>query len=357
MPRCGAQARGLALGVLLGEVPNVTHTHSHEHDANGHDSNRYNHGHAHDQHDHAHSISPDADKRYLTIALALLLAFMAVEVVAGMKASSLALISDAGHMLTDAGAIAMSLAVMRLAQRPAGGRFTFGFKRAEIFSAQINGLTLVALAGWFLIEAVRRLIWPPAVDGLLVTWVALAGIVVNLLATWSMSKANRESLNVEGSFQHILTDLYAFIVTAIAGALIHWTHFYRFDALAALVVAALMLRAGVGLLKESGRVFLEAAPKGVDSDVIGDTLAADPGVCEVHDLHVWEVTSGFTALSAHVLVPSDKPCHGECHAVRRRLSVLLAERFDIEHVTLQVDHFHTEYRIPMQEIRQSMSAS
>ena len=122
MPRCGAQARGLALGGLFGEVPNVTHTHPHEHDANGHDSNRHNHGHAHDHHDHAHSISPDADKRYLTIALALLLAFMAVEVVAGLKASSLALISDAGHMLTDAGAIAMSLAVMRLAQRPAGGR-------------------------------------------------------------------------------------------------------------------------------------------------------------------------------------------------------------------------------------------
>lgn len=328
-----------------------THSHSHEHDANGHDSNRHNHGHAHDHHTHTHSIGPDADKRYLTIALALLLAFMAVEVVAGLMASSLALISDAGHMLTDAGAIAMSLTVMRLAQRPAGGRFTFGFKRSEIFSAQINGLTLVALAGWFLIEAVRRLIWPPAVDGLLVTWIALVGIVVNLLATWSMSKANRESLNVEGSFQHILTDLYAFIVTAIAGALIYWTHFYRFDALAALVVATLMLRAGVSLLRESGRVFLEAAPKGVDPDVIGHTLAADPGVFEVHDLHVWEITSGFTALSAHVLISGDKPCSGECHAVRRRLSELLAEHFDIDHVTLQVDHFQTEYRIPMQEIR------
>jgi len=337
---------------LCGEVLNVN---SHEHDPNGHDSNRHNHG--HDHHDHAHSVSPDADKRYLTIALALLLAFMAVEVVEGLKASSLALISDAGHMLTDVGAIAMSLAVMRLAQRPAGGRFTFGFKRADFFSAQINGLTLVALAGWFLIEAVRRLIWPPKVDGLLVTWVALAGIVVNLLATWSMSKANRENLNVEGSFQHILTDLYAFIVTALAGALIHWTHFYRFDALAALVVAALMLHAGVGLLRESGRVFLDAAPKGVDPDVIGHTLAADPAVSEVHDLHVWEVASGFTALSAHILISGDKPCQGECHGVRRRLSVLLAERFDIEHVTLHVDHFHTEYRIPIQEIRQSMATT
>lgn len=337
----------------------MAHSHSHEHEAHGHGVDHQGHGHDHHGHDHAHShpINPDADKRYLTIALALLLAFMAVEVIAGFMASSLALISDAGHMLTDAGAIAMSLAVMRLSQRPAGGRFTFGFKRSEIFSAQINGLTLVALAGWFLIEAVRRLIWPPAVDGLLVTWVALVGIAVNLLATWSMSKANRESLNVEGSFQHILTDLYAFIVTAIAGALIHWTHFYRFDALAALMVAVLMLRTGMSLLKESGRVFLEAAPKGVDPDVIGHALAGDPDVCEVHDLHVWEVTSGFTALSAHVLVAGDTPCHGECHTVRRRLGTLLAERFEIEHVTLQVDHYRTEYRVPVQDIRQSLSAA
>lgn len=330
----------------------MTHPHDHEH---GHA--HVGHDHDHHGHDHTHAISPDADKRYLSIALALLLAFMAVEVIVGLMASSLALISDAGHMLTDAGAIAMSLVAMRLAQRPAEGRFTFGFKRSEIFSAQINGLTLVALAGWFVIEGVRRLIWPPVVDGLLVTWVALVGIGVNLLATWALSKANRESLNVEGSFQHILTDLYAFIVTAIAGALIHWTHFYRLDAFAALVVAGLMLRAGVGLLKESGRVFLEAAPRGVDPDEIGRALAEDEAVLEVHDLHVWEVTSGFTSLSAHVLVAGNTSCHGECHAVRRRLAALLAERFGIEHVTLQVEHYQSEHRIPVHELRTPLSAA
>lgn len=335
----------------------MARTHAHEHAADDHDHGHHHHGHNHHGHDHSHPISPDADRRYLTIALVLLLAFMAVEVVAGLMASSLALVSDAGHMLTDAGAIAMSLAVIRLAQRPAGGRFTFGFKRSEIFSAQINGLTLVILAGWFLIESVRRLIWPPAVEGMLVTEVALIGIVVNLLATWALSKANRESLNVEGSFQHILTDLYAFIVTAIAGALIHWTHLYRLDALAALMVAGLMLRGGVGLLKESGRIFLEAAPKGVEPDEIGRALAEDQAVREVHDLHVWEVTSGFTALSAHVLVADDTPCNGECHAVRRRLAALLVERFGIEHATLQVDHYPTVCRIPLHEIRPSLSAA
>lgn len=308
-------------------------------------------------HSHSHAINPDADRRYLGTAMALLLTFMTGEVIAGLIASSLALISDAGHMLTDAGAVAMSLVVMRLSQRPAAGPFTYGLKRAEILSAQINGITLVALAGWFIIEGIRRFISPPHVDGLLVTWVALAGIGVNLLATWSISKANRESLNVEGCFQHILTDLYAFIATAIAGALIHWTGIYRLDALAALFVAGLMLRAGAGLLKESGRVFMEAAPKGVDPEEIGRAMAADDAVHEVHDLHVWEVTSGFPALSAHVLVRGDGPCSGECHTVRRRLESLLARRFHIEHSTLQVDHYRPEFHIPAHQLRRSPSGT
>jgi len=320
--------------------------------------NTHSHAHEHDHsHHHSHGISVDADRRYLSIALGLLLAFMAGEVVVGLMASSLALISDAGHMLTDAGAIAMSLVVMRLSQRPAGGDFTFGLKRAEIFSAQINGITLVALAGWFVIEGVRRLIWPPAVEGLLVTWVALAGIVVNLLATWAISKANRDSLNVEGSFRHILTDLYAFIATAVAGALMHWTHIFRLDAVVALLVAGLMLRAGTGLLKESGRIFLEAAPRGVDPQAIGQAMAADADVQEVHDLHVWEVTSGFPALSAHVLVRNHAPCRGECHGVRERLESLLERRFHITHTTLQVDHYRAEYHVPAYEVRSALPSA
>lgn len=323
-------------------------THKHARPAEPHDHDRSHH---HDHgHDHAHPINADADKWYLTVALILLLAFMAAEIVVGLMASSLALISDAGHMLTDAGAIAMSLVAMRLAQRPASGKLTFGLKRAEMFSAQINGITLVALACWFVLEGVRRLISPPHVEGLLVTWVALAGIAVNLLATWSISKANRESLNVEGSFQHILTDLYAFIATAIAGALIYWTGIYRLDAIAAMLVAGLMLRTGVNLLRESGRVFLEAAPRNIDPTVIGETLAADEAVREVHDLHVWEVTSGFPALSAHILVDGSEPCHGECHDVRNRLAALVAKRYHIEHATFQVEHYRGDYLIPPKEI-------
>lgn len=280
-------------------------------------------------------MSEDADRRYLAIALALLVGFMLVEVVVGIVASSLALISDAGHMLTDAGAIGLALVTMRLAQRPARGVMTYGLKRAEILSAQVNGITLLLLSAWFVYEAIRRLVHPPEVEGGLVLGIALLGIVVNLLATWSISRANRQSLNVEGAFQHILTDLFAFIATAVAGAVIYFTGGYnRVDAIAALVVAALMFKAGYSLVRDSGRIFLEAAPKGFDPDEIGSVLASRPGVAEVHDLHVWTITSGFPALSAHVLVGRDE----DCHARRRDLEEILAEEFDISHTTLQMDH-------------------
>lgn len=294
------------------------------------------HDHSHDTHDHthAHGVAENADRRYLTIALVLLLGFMALEVAVGILASSLALISDAGHMLTDAGAIGLSLVAMRLARRPARGRYTFGWKRAEILSAQANGITLLLLSAWFAVESVRRLIEPPRVDGKLVAAVALAGIVVNLAAVWVMSKANRQSLNVEGSFRHILTDLYAFIATAAAGAIIWWSGWNRVDALAALLVAYLMFRAGYGLVRESWRVFLEAAPTGLDPEAIGSAMGAMDGVCRIDDLHVWEVTSGMRALSAHLLVHEEV----DCHDTRRSVHHMLHERFGIEHVTLQTDH-------------------
>jgi cobalt-zinc-cadmium efflux system protein len=291
--------------------------------------------HAHGRHDgHAHGVSADANSRKLAVALALILGFMVVEVVAGLLGGSLALLSDAGHMLTDAAAIAFSLVAVRLAARPAQGVMTYGLKRVEILSAQANGVTLLVLALLILFEAVRRLIEPPDVAGGLVLAVAVLGIVVNLAATWVLSRANRRSLNVEGSFQHVLTDLYAFVATAIAGGIVLWTGWARADPIASLLVAALMLRAAYGLLRDSGRIFLEAAPTDLDPDEIGRTLVAQPCVSEVHDLHVWEISSGFPALTAHVLVSPD--C--DCHATRRRLADVLADRFDIGHTTLQVDH-------------------
>jgi len=288
------------------------------------------HGHAH----HHHGPAADADRRWLAIALGVIATFMVVEVVAGILADSLALLSDAAHMLTDAGAIAVALYAAGLAARPAAGRFTFGLGRAEILSAQGNGATLLVLAGVIAVAAVQRLVSPPDVDGAFVVAVGLVGAAVNVAAAWALGKAERRSLNIEGARQHVLTDLYASLAAATAGAVVVVTGFDRADGIAALFVAALMLRSGWGLLRDSGRVLLEAAPKGMDPQAIGRAMAAEPGVVEVHDLHIWEVTSGFPALAAHVLVRAGDDCHG----VRRHLQRMLAERFAIDHVTLQVDH-------------------
>jgi cobalt-zinc-cadmium efflux system protein len=290
--------------------------------------------HSHAGHGHTHGASADADRGKLTIALALILAFMAAEVVTGIVANSLALLSDAAHMLTDAAALGFSIVAIELAKRPAEGQMTFGLKRAEILSAQANGVTLLVLAAIIAIEAVRRLFAPPTVDGTLVLVVALAGIVVNVAATAILARANRQSLNVEGSFQHLLTDLYAFIGTAIAAVAILLTGFDRADAIASLLVAGLMLRSAIGLLRDSGRIFLEAAPKEMDPERIGRLMAEQPGVVEVHDLHVWEVTSEFPALSAHVTVSRD----ADCHRTRLELAELIERQFGIHHTTLQVEH-------------------
>jgi cobalt-zinc-cadmium efflux system protein len=286
---------------------------------------------AHAHHSHHHGRG---DARRLRAALALIAAFMVAEVVVGVLAHSLALLSDAAHMLTDAGALVLALVVLRLASRPARGDLTFGLRRMETLSAQANGVTLLVLAGLIVYGGIRRLVEPPPTEGLAVLVVAIVGIAVNALATWQVSRADRSSLNVEGAFQHLLTDVAAFVATAIAGGVILATGFRRADGIAALVVAAIMLRAAVGLLRASGRVFLEAAPEGMSVETIGPALAAHPSVADVHDLHVWEIGAGFPALSAHVLVPQG----GDCHGVRRELERLLEERFSITHTTLQVDH-------------------
>ena len=287
-------------------------------------------------HDHAHSHAPaaDADRRWLGVALALILGFFVVEVVAGLLAGSLALLSGAAHMLPDAGAIALALAAARLAARPPGGRFTFGLGRAEILSAQVNGAALLVLAGVIAWEGVGRLGDPPDVDGVVVLAVGLAGAGVNVGAAWALSRAERRSLNVEGARRHVVADLYASLGAALAGLLVLTAGLDGADAVVALLVAALMIRSGVGLVRQATGVLLEAAPRGLDPEQIGHALAAHPGVREVHDLHVWEVTSGFPALSAHVLVPPGE----DCHARRAELEHLLADRFGLRHTTLQVEH-------------------
>lgn len=289
----------------------------------------------HGHHDHRDArLSGTADRRLLAVSLALLLGFMAAEVVFGVLASSLALLADAGHMLTDAAALALALLAASLAARPAGGRWTFGFGRVEILAAQANGITLLLFGVWIVYEAIRRLVDPPDVDAAVVAGVAAAGIVVNLVVVALLSRARRQSLNVRGAYLHIVTDLAAFLGTGVAAAVILLTGWNRLDPIASLLVAGLMFVAAWSLLRESGRIFLEGAPASAPPADVGPAIAAHPGVVETHDLHVWTVTDGFPALSAHVLVQPG----ADCHRIRLELEALLHERFAIDHTTLQVEH-------------------
>jgi cobalt-zinc-cadmium efflux system protein len=290
------------------------------------------------QHDHGSArVSSPGDRRLLAVSLALLLAFMVAEVVFGILASSLALLADAGHMLTDAAALALALVAASLAGRPAGGRWTFGFGRVEILAAQANGLTLLLFGVWIVYEAVRRLVDPPEVDAAVVAVVAAAGIAVNLIVVALLSRARRQSLNVRGAYLHIATDLAAFVGTGVAAALILLTGWNRLDPIASILVAALMFWAAWSLLRESGRIFLEGAPASAPPGDVGPAIVAHPGVVEAHDLHVWTVTDGFPALSAHVLVQPG----ADCHRIRLELEAMLHERFGIDHTTLQVEHVGT----------------
>ena len=286
----------------------------------------------HDHGVHAHRALNDAPR--LRRALVLILIVMAGEIAAGVIADSLALLSDAGHMLTDAGALAFSLLALHLAARPAAGALTFGFRRLEILSAQANGVTLLVVAGFVVFEAISRLVHPPHVRAGLVLGVAIAGALLNVAAAATLARADRSNLNIEGSFQHVVTDLYGFLGTALAAGVILIFGFQRADPIASLAIAALMIRSGTRLVWASGRIFLEAAPEGLDPELIGRALVSQADVVEVHDLHVWEVSSGFPALSAHVLVDAQ----ADCHRARRGMEALLHERFGLDHTTLQVDH-------------------
>jgi cobalt-zinc-cadmium efflux system protein len=302
----------------------------------------------HDRHRHDRFADSGAgDRRLLAVSLVLIGGLMAAELAVGIVADSLALLADAGHLLTDAAALALALTASWGAAKPPRGRWTFGFKRGEILAAQLNGLTLLLIAIVVTVEAVRRLVDPLAVDAGPVGIVAAAGIAVNLAVVWLLSRARGESLNLRGAYLHIVTDLAAFAGTGAAAGLILLTGWDRFDPVASLLVAALMLWACYGLLKESGRILLLAAPESAPPEEVGRAIASHPGVVETHDLHVWTVTSGFPALSAHVLVEPG----ADCHRIRLELERLLHERFDLDHTTLQVDHVGADRGL---EIRRSL---
>jgi len=289
------------------------------------------------RHGHDHGAANPKDARALSVALVVLGCFVVVEVGAALLAHSLALFADAGHLLVDVGALGVSLWALRLAARPATTDLTFGLKRAEILAAALNGVTLLVISVVVTYEAIGRLLHPHVVVGGVVIAVATLGVGANLLAARVLARSSRSSLNVEGSYRHVLTDLYAFLATLAAGVVVVTTHFERADALASLLVVALMLRAAYELLHASGTILLEATPANVNLEDVRAHLLEVEHVRSVHDLHAWTVTSNLPALMAHVVVDDDCFREGCVPRILDELQSCLGGHFDIEHSTFQME--------------------
>jgi cobalt-zinc-cadmium efflux system protein len=284
--------------------------------------------------EHGHDHARVESGRALAIALGLTAAYTVVEVVGGIYTGSLALLADAVHMLSDNVAIAIALVAVWLATRPATPGRSFGYKRAEVLAALANGVLLVALAIWIFVAAAQRLSDPPDVLGGWMLAIAIVGIAVNLAAGAVLYRARAESLNVEAAFRHVLADLLGSFGVLAAAVVILATGWLEADPIVSILIGLLVLASAWSILRDSTRILLEATPRGIDAEKLGQRLARAPGVVEVHDLHVWTITSGFPALSAHVLVRPGDDCHGR----RRELERLLHDEYGIEHTTLQVDH-------------------
>jgi len=288
-------------------------------------------------HSHGDDQRRHGDRRALRGALALVAVFAVVEVVAGYAAGSLALLADAGHMVSDAGSLGLAIFAAWLGSRPASPERSFGYQRAEILAALANGVALVAIAIWIVVEALQRLRDPVEPSGGWVFVVGVAGLVLNLAAASVLHRRGSGSLNVQGALRHVLADALGSLGVIAAGAIVFITGWSYADPLVALAIAMLVLGSSWTLLRDSVAILLEGTPRELDAEEIGRAMITVPGVREVHDLHVWTITSGFPSLSAHVLVAQGSDCHGK----RRELEYMLAQRFGLSHTTLQVDHADT----------------
>ena len=288
-------------------------------------------------HSHSHSHALDArradSRRRMWIALAINLAMLAAEAVGGILTGSLAVLADAGHVLSDAGAIVLALAAARLATLPAAGRRTFGYQRSEVLAALVNGLLLVVVAVVIAIEAVGRLGDPPGIEGAGVVALGVFGLAGNVAATVVLARGQRQDINLEGVLRHSVADALGSVGVVVAGAVVLLGGSAIADPIVSLLISALILASSWRLIKEPFDVLMEAAPAGIDVEGVGEAICGEAGVRSVHDLHVWTVTSGFGAIAAHVVVAADT----DRDLIRRRLELLLAERFGIEHTTLQME--------------------
>ena len=301
----------------------------------------HGHAHSHGGHGHSHDHGGDAraaSKRALAIALGLITTFMFAEIVGGLLTGSLALLADAAHMFNDATSLGLALGAIWLAQRPPSSERTFGFKRAEILAALANGVMLVAVSLWIFYEAYHRFQDPPQILGSWMLVVAVLGLAINLIAFRILHRSGDESLNVTAAVRHVIADVLGSVGVIVAAVVILLTGWRPIDPLVSVVIGILVLGSSWSILRDSVHILLEGTPQELDLEKVGRRMASAPGVHEVHDLHVWTITSGFPALSAHVLVGRDE----DCHACRRELERVLHEEFGIDHTTLQVDHLGGE---------------
>jgi cobalt-zinc-cadmium efflux system protein len=283
--------------------------------------------------------------------LALTLALTVVEAIGGVWTGSLALLADAGHMLADDASLALALLAFWIARKPPTPERSFGYRRAEILAALANGVALVAIAIWVFVEAARRLSDPPEILGGWMLAVAVVGLIGNGVAAAVLARADATNLNLRAAFRHVLADLLGSVGAIVAAAIVLLTGWLQADAVVGMVIGALILLTSWSILRDSVTILLEATPREVDPRAVGLALSRAPGVVEVHDLHIWTITSGFPALSAHVLVGQHEDCHGR----RRELEALLSQRFGIAHTTLQVEHADREELLEIRPLGRSRS--
>lgn len=287
----------------------------------------------HDHASHSHSHVRSTNSRRLAIVLGLVLVYIVAEVVGGYLTNSLALLADAGHMLSDAAALGLSLFALWIARRPASPQHSYGFYRAEILAALANGATLIAIALVIFVEAWQRFRVPPAVEGRGVMLIAAGGLVVNLVSLWLLHEGRKESLNVQGAWLHVLTDALGSVGAIVAGLLVWRFNWFLADPLMSVLIGLLVIYSSWALLKDAVRVLMEGTPGHLDLEEIRSALLAVEGVDEVHDLHVWSISSGMTALSAHVCVAPGQVGDATLGATRR----MLHDRFGVDHSTIQVE--------------------
>ncbi len=294
--------------------------------------------HSHYGHGHEHgSDVRELSRKRLWWAMAINLLFLLIEVVGGFLTGSLALLADAGHMLTDVLALALAIFVAHLVQRPATPKRTFGFLRAEVIGAFVNGATLVVIVALIFREALLRFGHPAPVEGVGMLIIASAGLLANLATAWILSGSRKENVNIEGAFLHMVADALGSVGAIVAGVVILLTGWMPIDPLASLIIGGLILASSIGLLRQTLRILINATPAHLDFEEIKAALEANGHVAEVHDLHIWSVTSGFPVLTAHVRLKANCCDTQHWQQCLREAQDMLHERFNIVHATLQME--------------------